>query len=266
MVRLHAIFASHSSRLQPSLRLPAPAPQRPREAMPFRLAENGVRWTRANNVRSPPGKSQEVGPFCEDDGGSRVARPSDFSPRVSSTSDPHARTFFASRTVGVHSCAHCNRLVLTPRKIHCSHSSGRRCEDADRPGQVHDSTTTRTQEPLRDDVLLSVRISGCAPTRLSEHGGPISLPPHTPLAAELFGVQAAARPGGLLRAMAWRKGCECVRCGACADGEERDLVRCRRTSRPPLAACLSVRARSTSRSRRQQAARTLREAQHDFNS
>eukprot|EP00966_Prymnesium_polylepis_P216484 5011698-Prymnesium_polylepis.1 len=37
--------------------------------------------------------------------------------------------------------------------------------------------------------------------------------------------------------MAWRKGCECVRCDACADGEERDLVRCRRTSRPPLAAC-----------------------------
>eukprot|EP00966_Prymnesium_polylepis_P024827 572529-Prymnesium_polylepis.1 len=34
-----------------------------------------------HNVRSPPGKSQEVCPFCEDDGGSRVARPSDFSPR-----------------------------------------------------------------------------------------------------------------------------------------------------------------------------------------
>eukprot|EP00966_Prymnesium_polylepis_P267221 6172960-Prymnesium_polylepis.1 len=43
--------------------------------------------------------------------------------------------------------------------------------------------------------------------------------------------------------MAWRKGCECVRCGVCADGEERDLVSCRRTSRPPLDACLSVRAR-----------------------
>eukprot|EP00966_Prymnesium_polylepis_P136742 3159320-Prymnesium_polylepis.2 len=28
-----------------------------------------------HNVRSPPGKFQEVGPFCEDDGGSRVARP-----------------------------------------------------------------------------------------------------------------------------------------------------------------------------------------------
>eukprot|EP00966_Prymnesium_polylepis_P266289 6151665-Prymnesium_polylepis.1 len=36
--------------------------------------------------------------------------------------------------------------------------------------------------------------------------------------------------------MAWRKGCECVRCDACADGEEADdLVRCRRTSRPPRA-------------------------------
>ena len=69
---------------------------------------------------------------------------------------------------------------------------------------------------------------------------------HTAHSGELFGVQAAARAGGHLRAMAWRKGCECVRCDACADGEERDLVRCRRTSRPPLAACLSVRARSTS--------------------
>eukprot|EP00966_Prymnesium_polylepis_P205469 4761635-Prymnesium_polylepis.1 len=51
-------------------------------------------------------------------------------------------------------------------------------------------------------------------------GGPISLPPHTPLVAELlrvFSVQAAGWPGGLLRAMVWRKGCECVRCGACAD-------------------------------------------------
>jgi hypothetical protein len=86
---------------------------------------------------------------CEDDGGSRVARPSDFSPRVSSTSDPHARTFFSSRTVGVYSCAHCNRLVLTPRNIHCSHSSGRRCEDADRPEQVHafdDDAHTRAAE------------------------------------------------------------------------------------------------------------------------
>eukprot|EP00966_Prymnesium_polylepis_P230804 5341393-Prymnesium_polylepis.1 len=50
--------------------------------------------------------------------------------------------------------------------------------------------------------ITSVRTSGCVPTRRSEHGGPIPLPPHTPLAAEQFGVQAAARPGGLLRAMA----------------------------------------------------------------
>eukprot|EP00966_Prymnesium_polylepis_P148988 3442093-Prymnesium_polylepis.1 len=44
--------------------------------------------------------------------------------------------------------------------------------------------------------------------------------------------------------MAWSKGCECVRCDACTDVEERGLVRCRRTSHPPLAACLPVCARS----------------------
>jgi hypothetical protein len=44
-VGLHALlyFASHSSRLHPSLCLPATAPQRASEAMPLRLAENGVR-------------------------------------------------------------------------------------------------------------------------------------------------------------------------------------------------------------------------------
>ena len=93
---------------------------------------------------------------------------------------------------------------------------------------------------------MSLLISGRVQTRHSMHGGPMSHPPHSPLAAELFGVQAAARPGGHLRAMTWRKGYECVRYDACADGEERDLVRCRRTSRPPLAVCLSVSARSTS--------------------
>ena len=41
MDHLHAIFASHSSRLQPSLCLPAPAPQRPREAMASRWLETG---------------------------------------------------------------------------------------------------------------------------------------------------------------------------------------------------------------------------------
>ena len=106
-------------------------------------------------------------------------------------------------------------------------------------------------------LFISRLLSGRVQTRRSVHGGPISLPPHTPLAAEHFGVQAAARPGGHLSAMAWCKGCECVRCDACADGEERGLVRCRCTSRPPLAACLSVYAQSTSHSRRQQAARTL---------
>jgi hypothetical protein len=64
------------------------------------------RPARDHNVRSPPGKSQDLRASGSArtmlDGGSRVARPSDFSPRVSSTSDPHARTFFASRTVGVH--------------------------------------------------------------------------------------------------------------------------------------------------------------------
>eukprot|EP00966_Prymnesium_polylepis_P313843 7252888-Prymnesium_polylepis.1 len=43
MVHLHAIFASHSSRLQPSLRLPAAQPRRPREAMPLSLAEEVAR-------------------------------------------------------------------------------------------------------------------------------------------------------------------------------------------------------------------------------
>eukprot|EP00966_Prymnesium_polylepis_P284477 6572045-Prymnesium_polylepis.1 len=42
-VGLHAMFASHSSRLHPSLCLPAPAPQRPSEAMPLSLAGKGVR-------------------------------------------------------------------------------------------------------------------------------------------------------------------------------------------------------------------------------
>eukprot|EP00966_Prymnesium_polylepis_P120447 2783381-Prymnesium_polylepis.1 len=43
-------------------------------------------------------------PFCEDEmaaargSRSRVRPTSVFSPRVSSTSDPHARTFFVSRT------------------------------------------------------------------------------------------------------------------------------------------------------------------------
>eukprot|EP00966_Prymnesium_polylepis_P126320 2921493-Prymnesium_polylepis.1 len=38
---------------------------------------------RPHNVRSPPGKRNPriSVPSCEDDGGSRVARPSDFSPR-----------------------------------------------------------------------------------------------------------------------------------------------------------------------------------------
>eukprot|EP00966_Prymnesium_polylepis_P186375 4319963-Prymnesium_polylepis.1 len=44
MDHLHAIFASHSSRLHSSLCLPALAPQRPSEAMPSPLAGNGVRW------------------------------------------------------------------------------------------------------------------------------------------------------------------------------------------------------------------------------
>jgi hypothetical protein len=46
---LHAIFASHSSRLHPSLCLPAAAPQRASEVMPLRLAGNGVRWTPATH-------------------------------------------------------------------------------------------------------------------------------------------------------------------------------------------------------------------------
>eukprot|EP00966_Prymnesium_polylepis_P209015 4842139-Prymnesium_polylepis.1 len=41
---LHAIFNSHSSRLHPSLCLPAAAPQRASEAMPLRLAGKRVHW------------------------------------------------------------------------------------------------------------------------------------------------------------------------------------------------------------------------------
>eukprot|EP00966_Prymnesium_polylepis_P039498 916710-Prymnesium_polylepis.1 len=57
MVRLHAIFASHSSRLQPSATLVAftraSAPEASR-GHAFRLAENGVRWTRATCGESAP--------------------------------------------------------------------------------------------------------------------------------------------------------------------------------------------------------------------
>eukprot|EP00966_Prymnesium_polylepis_P310541 7174716-Prymnesium_polylepis.1 len=42
-----------------------------------------VRWrTESHNVRLPPIPPRSLRAFCEDHGGSRVARPSDFSPRV----------------------------------------------------------------------------------------------------------------------------------------------------------------------------------------
>ena len=72
---------------------------------------------------------------------------------MSSTSDPHARTFFASRTVGVHSCAHCNRLVLTPRKFTAVTPPADDARTLTDRSRSMLSTTTRTQEPLRDDVL-----------------------------------------------------------------------------------------------------------------
>eukprot|EP00966_Prymnesium_polylepis_P102753 2380420-Prymnesium_polylepis.1 len=49
---LQASFASHSSQLHPSLRLPAVVPRRPREAMPLSLAGNGVAGTLAATYRS----------------------------------------------------------------------------------------------------------------------------------------------------------------------------------------------------------------------
>eukprot|EP00966_Prymnesium_polylepis_P163215 3772232-Prymnesium_polylepis.1 len=45
------------------------------------------------------------------------------------------------------------------------------------------STTMRVQEPLRDDVSHRCAPPGAFRTRRSEHGGPISHPPHTPIAA-----------------------------------------------------------------------------------
>jgi hypothetical protein len=45
---------SHSSRLQPSLRLPAAAPRRPREAMPLSLAENVVRCVPPSRSSAAP--------------------------------------------------------------------------------------------------------------------------------------------------------------------------------------------------------------------
>eukprot|EP00966_Prymnesium_polylepis_P060704 1408488-Prymnesium_polylepis.1 len=59
MVGPHAIFASHSSRLHLSLRLPAARPRRPRESMALSLAENRGRCVppTSRSLRSPFPKS-----------------------------------------------------------------------------------------------------------------------------------------------------------------------------------------------------------------
>eukprot|EP00966_Prymnesium_polylepis_P308335 7125510-Prymnesium_polylepis.1 len=78
--------------------------------------------------------------------------------------------------------------------MHCSHSSGRRCEDTDRPEQVHAFDDDAHTRAAKGGCITSVRTSGCVQTRLSEHVGPISLPPHTPLAAELGGETTRVTP------------------------------------------------------------------------
>ena len=69
---------------------------------------------------------------------------------MSSTSDRHARNFFASRTVSVRSCVRYKRLVLTRRKF-----TGVTLRPTDAmtltvQSRSMLSTTTCMQEPLRD--------------------------------------------------------------------------------------------------------------------